>query len=261
MIKKLMKYDIKKMTKILVYFYVISILLSIITRLINIGKNIQIIAIIGQVFAGLTYSAVASILINTFIHIIKVFACDFYKDESYLIHTLPVTKNQLLISKYLSGLVVVISSVIVSFLSIFIVLYSKEFFETLKVLIEKSITEFNIPVWLFILIMVVLIFAQICAIISMAFTSVVKANTYNSKRSIKSLMWFAIYYFGSMLVTLLIAVIIFAIGGNLSELGASVLSQSSFLTLLILALVCYIIYAFVYYFICKNLFNKGVNVD
>ena len=53
MIKKLMKYDIKKMSRILIYIYASAICLAGITRLINIGKNIQAIAIIGHVFAGL----------------------------------------------------------------------------------------------------------------------------------------------------------------------------------------------------------------
>ena len=261
MIKKLMKYDIKKMTKILVYFYVISLSLAILTRLINIGKNIQLIAIIGQVFAGLTYSAIASILINTFIHILKVFLTNFYKDESYLTHTLPVTKNQLLLSKYISGLIVIISSVLVILLSLFIMLYSKDFANALKIFIEQSITGFNIPIWLFLVIMALLVFAQICAMISMAFTTIVKSNMYNSKRAIKALMWFVIYYFGAILVTVILAVIIFAISGNISELGAKTLSQNSLLTLIILALGCYVIYAIYYYFLCRKLFNQGVNVD
>ena len=107
MIKKLIKNDIKKMMKILVYLYACSIILAGITRLINIGKNIQFIFIIGQVFAGITYSAIGSVLINTFVHILRVFVVNFYKDESYLTHTLPVTKNQLLLSKYLQWKVLI----------------------------------------------------------------------------------------------------------------------------------------------------------
>ena len=73
MLSKLIKYDTKKMSKILVYIYAITLGLACITRLINIGKDIQIISIIGSVFAGLTYSAMFNIIVNMFVHILKVF--------------------------------------------------------------------------------------------------------------------------------------------------------------------------------------------
>ena len=43
MMIKLLKYDLKKVLGFLVYFYVISFGFAVITRLINIGKDIQFI--------------------------------------------------------------------------------------------------------------------------------------------------------------------------------------------------------------------------
>ena len=108
MIKKLLKHDLKRMLKVLVYIYIIAICLSGVTRLINLGKDIQVIAIIGYVFSGLVYSALGSILVNTFVQILRVFIVNFYKDESYLTHTLPVEKTKLLLSKFLSSLIVIL---------------------------------------------------------------------------------------------------------------------------------------------------------
>ena len=261
MIRKLMKYDLKKMLRVLIYIYIVSISLSIITRLINIGKEIQVIFIIGQVFAGLTYSALCSILVNTFVHILLVFYKNFYKDESYLTHTLPVSKNKLFLSKYLSSLIVILSSVIVCIISLFIMFYSKSFMTSLKNFINISISGFNMPVGLFISLIILIIFSQICTMISMAFTAIVKANSYNSKRTIKGLSWFAIYYIGAMIITLLLAIIIFSITGNISLLFAKNLTQFAFLCLLFIALFAYISYAILFYLICKKLFNKCVNVD
>ena len=51
MLAKLMKYDLKKMTRILIIMYIISLAFAGVTRLINIGKEIQVVAIIGGVFA------------------------------------------------------------------------------------------------------------------------------------------------------------------------------------------------------------------
>lgn len=261
MIRKLMKYDLKKMYRILVYIYAISIVLAGITRLINIGKNIQAIAILGAIFAGITYSAIASVLINTFVQILRVFINSFYKDESYLTHTLPVSKSKLLLSKYLSSIIVILTSVVVSFVSLFIVIYTTEFAVGLRNIVNVVVSGFNMPGWLFLTILAFIIFFQICSNMSMAFLAIVKGNQYNSKRIPKGLGWFALFYFGSTYVTLMIAVIIFAISGNISQLFASVLSQGAFMTIIILGLVLYVIYSVLFYIICDKQFNKGVNVD
>ncbi len=262
MTKKLMKYDIRNMTRILIYFYFISVIAAGITRLINLGDHIQFIAIIGKVFEGITIAAVVNIIINTFTHIIiKGFIYNFYKDESYLTHTLPVTKKQLLISKYLSSLIVILISVTVSVASLFIILYSKEFIEGLKYFITLTVSGFNMSAGAFITLVVLILFSQVCAMISMSFTAIVKANTYNTKRVLKGLVWFAVYYFGSAIITLLLAVVTFVIGGNIGELTAAQMSQGAFTTLLILALVANILYTAVHCLLTYKLFNKGVNVD
>ena len=261
MINNLLKYDLKKMFKILIYIYVITIGLSIITRLINIGKDIQIVFIIGQVFAGLTYSAIASVLVNTFVHILKVFITNLYKDESYLTHTLPVTKGKILLSKYLASLIVIITSVLVCVVSLVIMLYSKEMVEFIKVAITLAVSEFDMSIGLFLFIVVLIIFCQICSMMSMAFMAIIKANTYNTHRVRKGLLWFALYYFGGMYIVLMIAAIVFAIQGNIEMMFASTLSQVSFITLIVVCIVVYIVYAIMYYILANRLFNRGVNVD
>lgn len=259
--KKLMKYDLKNMMKILWIMYVVSLGLACITRIINIGKDIQAIAILGYVFAGLTYSAIGSILVNTFVHIIRVFIVSFYKDESYLTHTLPVSKGKLLLSKYLSSVIVILCSVVVSFLSLVIILYSKGFIDGLRTLLNMATTNLNMPLSLFITLLVIVIFTQICAMISMGFTAIVKGNMYNQKRLPKGLIWFAIFYFLSVIVSLLVMLLVFAISGNVSSFFAEKLSSGAFITILVVGIVLYIIYAIIYYFICNKLFKKGVNVD
>lgn len=261
MIKKLMKYDIKNMISFLLYIYAVTLGLAVITRLINIGKNIQVVSIIGSVFASLTYSAIASILINTFVQILRVFICSFYKDESYLTHTLPVSKNKLLLSKYLSSLIVILTSVLVSFASVLIIHFTPNLMQALSKLIETAVVGFNMSAGAFVLLFVLLILSQIASMISMAFAAIVMANKYNTKRVFKGLLWFFLFYFGSMYVTLMVAVAVFAVNGNLSSLFASQMPQSAFLTILVLALVLYVLYSFIFYFIARKQFNKGVNVD
>lgn len=261
MLKNLMKYDLKKMLKILVYIYAIALGLAGITRFINIWDNIQLIKIIGAIFASLSYSAVASVLINTFVYILRVFTTDFYKDESYLTHTLPISKNKLILSKFLSSLIVTLASFVVSIACLFIVLYSPELMEGLKALISISVAEFNMNTGVFILLLALVLLSQICCIITMTFCAVIKANQYNQKRIPKGLLWFFVFYFGSGYVSIMILALVFLLTGNISSLFASVLPASLFITILITGLVLYFVYTLVFYLIAQKLFNKGVNVD
>lgn len=261
MIKNLLKHDLKRMLKVLVYIYIIAICLSGVTRLINIGKDIQIIAIIGYVFSGLVYSAIGSILVNTFVQILRVFIVNFYKDESYLTHTLPVKKNKLLLSKYIASLIVILLSVVVCFISLFILFYSPEFIQGIKAFLEISVSGFNMSIGGFLIFMGFIIFSQICSMISMSFCAIVIANKYNTKKVIKGIAWFFAFYMITMFVTLMIAAIVFAISGKINELFATVLSSSSFILILIIALVLYIIYSIIFYLITNKQFNKGVNVE
>ncbi len=261
MIKKLLEYDIKKMTRILIYLYICAVALAGITRIINIGDNIQVIAIIGSVFEGITYSLLCSVLVNTVIHILANFITSFYKDESYLTHTLPVTKGKLLLSKYIASLIVIFCSVIVCFVSLFIMLYSKTFAVGFTAFIKTALVSFDIPVWGAITLIIGIFFAQICAIMSMSFAAIIKANTYNEKRLFKGILWFFVYYFGAATCIILVAVLIFAIGGNITTLFAEKLTQTAFITVLVLCLVMYFAFAVLYYFISHKLFKKGVNVD
>ena len=261
MMKKLIKYDLKNMTRILVYMYAISIALAIITRLILLGKEAQIVYIIGQVFLGCTISAVVNILVNTFVHILRTFLNDFYKDRSYLIHTLPVSKDKLLASKYISSLIVILLSVTVSLLSLFILFYTKELGEGLSIMLSSQMTGFNMSAWVFLALIAGLLLMQICMYMSFGFAAIVKANTYNYKRVIKGIGWFALYYGianTAVLVTAIVGCLIFS---DVSELFLNVVTQNTFLTILVCAFITYLTCAIVFYLICKKTFNKGVNVD
>ena len=261
MLKYLMKYDLKKMLKLLKWFYVIAIVLAGISRLLSIWNNVQIIKIISMVFSGFTYSAIANILINTFIHILMRFSHSFYKDESYLTHTLPVKKDSLILSKYLSALIVIVSSVFVSFLSLFIIFYSPQFMQNLKLMLDNIVAEFNMSSAVFVILIVSVVFAQICAMISFAFTAIVKGYSYNRNRGIIGFIMFILFYFISSITTLILAIIVTAITGDLNSLFSNKMTNGAFLTVIIISIISYLSFAIIFYFLCKKEFNKGVNVD
>ena len=73
MIKKLIKYDVIKMTGTLPYFYAFALVFAGLTRFVNIWKDIQFIFIIGQVFQGTAIALMVNILINSFLSVFFIF--------------------------------------------------------------------------------------------------------------------------------------------------------------------------------------------
>lgn len=261
MIGKLLKNDLKKTTKVLIYMYIICIGVACLARLVSLLDHIQLFFIVGKVLEGTVYAAVVNIIVNTFIHILLNFGKGFYGDESYLTHTLPVGKDKLLLSKYLTALIVIFASVLVCLLSLVIAIYTDE----LKTFIEVSLTQmvmgFNMSVGGFLALVAGVLFAQTCANISMAYTAIVKANTYNQKRTLKGIIWFIVFYLVVSIGALIVICLALAITGNFSDILAETMSQQSFLTVLAVGLVCYLVGAVIFYFICQKEFKKGVNVD
>ena len=95
MLSKLLKYDLKYMIKNMCVFYILSIFFAITTRLLFEVEQSVIINIMGQISVGCMFAMLANILINTMMRSWIRFNNSLYKDESYLTHTLPVTKNDI----------------------------------------------------------------------------------------------------------------------------------------------------------------------
>ena len=70
MLKKLIKYDFKKMFYVLPYFYIATLFFAVLTRVVNIWKDIQFVFILGQVFQGTAIALMVNCLINTLLGIL-----------------------------------------------------------------------------------------------------------------------------------------------------------------------------------------------
>ena len=261
MIKKLLKYDLINTTRTLKYMYLVSLALAIVTRIINLFDHVFVMYIIGLIFAGCTYSAIANVLINTIVHVLKQFMGDFYGDRSYLVHTLPVTKNQLFASKYVCSLILMLVSFILSVMSLALVLLTPETATALQNALAMEIPDFNMPVWGFVTLLIGILIVQICAYMSFGFLAIIKANTYNRKRVLMGFIWFIILYVIAMLFMLAVGVIGLAIFGDVSQLFAEKLNNQSLIILITCIGIGYLIAIVVCTILAKNLFNKGVNVD
>ena len=143
MLKKLLKYDLKYIYKTLIIFYLVSLSLAIITRGFFYLSHSSIFHILGQITSGVTIIMIFSIIVNTIVRVWTRFTQNMYKDESYLTHTLPVKKGTIYLSKFLSSLMTMFSSILVIFLTIAIAYYSKENLEFVKLSLEGLATIYD----------------------------------------------------------------------------------------------------------------------
>ncbi len=262
MIKSLIYYDVKKIRGTLPYFYVFALFFACLTRFISIWKDIQFFFILGQIFQGVTFAMIVNILVNVFLSaIVRSFVPSFFGDESYLTHTLPVEKSKLLLSKVISTIILVLLSVLVCLISLFIMFYSKDAMLFIKTTINVAIVDMNLSAEGFIILIAVVLFLQILTTLLMGYSAIFKGYYYDDNKVLKSFIWFAIFYFATTIVNLLIAVIVLAIGGSVQELFASVISGKSLTTLLITVTINYVFFAVAFYIISQKLFERGVNVD
>ena len=118
MLNKLLKYDLKYMIKNMAIFYILSIFFAITTRILFYMEQSVIINIIGQISVGCMFAMIVNTLINTMMRSWVRFRDSLYKDESYLTHTLPVTKNNLYNSKFIQTLIFFFISFIVAFITV-----------------------------------------------------------------------------------------------------------------------------------------------
>jgi len=132
MLVKLSKYDLKKVYKVLIIFYILSIFFATLTRVLLNINNSFVIGVIGQICSGVTISMIFNILINNLLRLWIRFKNTLYDDESYLTHTLPVDRKTIYLSKIVVSMITMFTSILVIVLTLFIAYYSKENMETLK---------------------------------------------------------------------------------------------------------------------------------
>ena len=188
-------------------FYVLAIFFAITTRILfNVEQSI-IINIIGQISVGCMFAMLANILINTIMRSWVRFRDSLYRDEAYLKHTLPVTKNELYNSKFIQTLIFFFISFIVVLISLFIAYYSKDNWLVLTDYIKTITTGLNMSTSFFVVMFITLIFLEVFNAIQCGFYGMIlgyKKN--NGKLGYSILFGFIIYLLAQTIVLALIFV-------------------------------------------------------
>lgn len=264
MLNKLLKYDLKYMIKNMAIFYILSIFFAITTRILFNMEQSVIINIIGQISVGCMFAMVINTLINTIMRSWVRFRDSLYKDESYLTHTLPVTKNDLYNSKFIQTLIFFFISFIVILISLFIAYYSKENWLAITNYVKTITTGLNMSTSFFITMAIIIIFLEVFNAIQCGFLGIILGNKMNNGKIGYSVLFGFITYLVAQSLILGLVFVYGLFDSSIMELFKTAtinIDVEAFKVLAILSSLLYIMIIFIMSILCKKELNKGVNVE
>lgn len=137
MLRKLLKYEFKATSRILLPLYGALLIFALINKIFFFGTsplknvNFEFLHGIPAAISIFTYGAtMAAVFIVTIFIIIQRFYKNLLGDEGYLMNTLPVSISSNISSKLISAIVWSLISIFVAVLSIIIMVYTREGFNT-----------------------------------------------------------------------------------------------------------------------------------
>ncbi len=261
MLGKLFKYDFKWMTKVTYIYVLILIVISIALKIVESVDQTFLLVILDKILVSMFISCIVSILLTSSIRIWVRFINNFYKDESYLTHTLPVTKNELFNSKVLAGICSLLLSALVIVACLAFVYLNKSTIESLKFMWDSLVAAYNsVFAVLFVVGLVLLIILEIIYIMMAGILGITIGHRSNNFKMVKSIAVGLISY--GLLSAMSLGVI--AIVSKIIDydiIGNGFPSMNYLIGVGSAGLAVYLIYNIVYYLIAKKVFNKGVNVE
>ena len=263
MLRKLIKYDLESIFKFLAIFYGLAIFFAILTRIFLNIDNSLIMNIMGQICGGASIAMIVNILINNLMRLWVRFKNNFYGDESYLTHTLPVDKKTLYLSKICTAVITLLTSVFVIGLTLFIAYYSKENIENLKNILLPVANAYGITIIKILLAFLFVFFLEFANALQSGYTGIILGHKMNSAKTGLSVLYGFISYMITQAFALLIIFIVALFNKDLMNLffTSDVINVDMIKVIIYMAIVIYTISLIIVYFINLKLFKKGVNVD
>lgn len=260
MLGKLLKYDLRYVYKVLGAYYIITVI-SVISGVLlqQIPEPPFIIEFLGEFLTNAGIGLSVGLIINAFTRTWVRFRQNLYGDESYLTHTLPISRLQLFSSKFISAVIILLISLIL-IAAVMIIVFREEL-SGLDLFANIPGTNFSLLYTGIVLLTLLTI--QSIFIIMCGFTGIIVGHRFNTSRGLASALAGA----GCYLVTsFLLLGLIFIIGNFNPELSSLITygHQPSLPTLLNLAWACTIVYVAataIMFFLNVKLLNRGVNVE
>lgn len=261
MLSKLLKNDLKKNIRWMWILFVATIMVACVTRgCKELGENLVFFKILGIFFDSVFYALAVNVILQPFLRNFLNFSKSMYGDESYLTHTIPVTKNQLINSKFLTAIIEITLGFVSLIVSLLIMFYSSTLFTTLKFLLSSIILgEFSL--FLVLTLFVLLVVVEFLMFIAIIYFSIVIAYRSKEKRVLKTFLITALMSFISLTILSVIMIVVLLVNGVKLSSTTLVLSGSAFISVLVSGILVYSAAIVLFYLLTKKELNKGVDVD
>lgn len=262
MLGKLLKYDLKWCFKPLIVFYILAIIFSIITRMIESVDQTLILLIMDKICSGVVIAMLINILINCLMRNWVRFERNIYKDESYLTHTLPVSKNKIYLSKILTAIITLFISFIVIAICLAIVGLNDVTWYSLKLSLEQSAIFLNSNPLSLIIVLIITIFFEFLFMILSGILGIIIGHRSNNMKIVKSILIGMGIYMGLSLFSLAIIYMAGILSPDIMSVFNNIEASSNAIkSIMMIGIFVYAIYNLIIYFVGNALLNKGVNVD
>ena len=261
MLSKLLKKDLNRNMRWMWILFVSTIIVAGLTRgCKELGHSIAFFKILGIFFDSVFYSLLVNVILHPFLRNFMNFSRSLYGDESYLTHTLPVTKNQLINSKFITAITEILLGFLTLVISLLIVFYSDTLFPTLEILLSTLVNG-KISVFWTLLLFILLVIVEFLMFISIIFFSIVIAYRSKEKKVLKTFLFTALMSFASITILSIVMIIVLLINGVDISSTTLIMSPTAFMSVLLTGIIVYSIIIILFYFLTKKEFKKGVNVD
>lgn len=262
MLGKLIKYDFNWINKVMYIYFVIMFFISLAVKIVESFDQNLLMVIIDKTVSCMFIACIFSIAITYVLRTWSRFITNFYKDESYLTHTLPVTKSQLFDSKIIASLLSMLMAIAVIIICVLIVFLNTGLIEDLKTMYNSLVTAYDSGfAILFVVGLVLIVLLELAWIMICGIFGIVAGHRFNNSKMLKSIIIGLITY--GIMAIVIFAVIYFVnyFFIDIDQVVNGFPEKSDILIMGLSGIGVYLFANIFFYFESKHLLNKGVNVD
>lgn len=264
MLDKLLKYDLKRLGKELFVGYLVLLAFSILTRIFAILKDISsIFSVPYSTMLFVTILLLVGIILFTYFVSIKNFYKSFYKDEAYLVNTLPVSKNNILLSKIISALIYFCISLTFVVMAFLILFYNTSVFTSIEAMLTQVRLELHINALVMIIIFLIAFAITYLEYLLLVVAACAIGHTFHKDRIGNSIAFGFLLYFCEQIVSLIAIALTMVIDSSLFKvlMNKQEFTLKNTVEILIVSFMIYIIMSIAYYIISKIMLEKKYNLE
>ncbi len=209
MLGKLLKYEFKSTARIFLPMYILTIVLSLISRIFitfeDTNITLKVIASISTILFGFS---LILMLATAFIVVIQRFYKNLLRDEGYLSFTLPVTPCQHIVSKLISASIWLIISFIIFIFSIAIIITDKIFIDNIVQFFNDLIANTNIDIVFLIFESIIIAITSMLVFLLMTYASMAVGQLIKGHKIIGSIAAYFGFYTAVQIIMAVLLLII-----------------------------------------------------